>query len=346
MRAYVYIEFKRGRSAKDIHAQLIASGVPGVPDSTTVWRWHTAYQNGKESFRDDPRSGRPSSARTDAKVQLIQQAVSDYPNQSLRCLSDQFDISKDSVGRILKNDLHMRKVCAQWVPHALSEQNKLARVQCAQSLVNILDNNSMEDCLRFWAVEDESWILFNDLPPKQQNMAWIPRGAPRPTVVRPKLTKQKTMLVLAFTGDGKVCMRAMSPGECLNSEGYVNFITECGNKWRSLRTTPTTLTKCWWQHDNARCHAAAHTQEFLARRHVYVIRQSAYSPDFNMCDRWLFKYVKNHLRQFQFADKQSLLEEALRCFRAIGRDRFVKEFQHLYDHCKAVINANGDYISC
>ena len=44
-------------------------------------------------------------------------------------------ISEGSVQTILKKRLDLRKVCARWVPHLLTEELKTQRLKCARELL-------------------------------------------------------------------------------------------------------------------------------------------------------------------------------------------------------------------
>ena len=44
-------------------------------------------------------------------------------------------ISEGSVQTILKKRLDLRKVCARWVPHLLTEEQKTQRLKCARELL-------------------------------------------------------------------------------------------------------------------------------------------------------------------------------------------------------------------
>ena len=82
---------------------------------------------------------------------------------------------------ILIQQLDKRKVCSVWV--------KLVNGHCLDYL------------MKFWVTEDETWQLFNPIFTKQENMAWLGKHEKRPRIVRPKLTPNKVMIMLAFTGD-------------------------------------------------------------------------------------------------------------------------------------------------
>jgi transposase len=344
VRFYIYIEWKRGKSAKEIHQQLLESGETNIPSYTTIWRWYAAFSEGSvTAMGDQPRSGRPKSATTTENVQLVSRLITEMPRLSTRELADDTGLSKDTVRRILTHELGLRKVCSTWVPRVLSQVNKENRVHCAQSIIHQLNSNSMDDCLRLWATENETWILFATRGTKEDNKAWLPKGAPKLQVPRSSLTNQKALLLIAFTGDGKFNVEGVPAGATITADVYTKFVHSTGEKWRTLRSSPTRLSELWWQHDNARPHTAATTMEFFQRRKIALISQSPYSPDLNQCDRWINKALKRHCRFLNFTCVDDVVLESLQFCRSITRDRFISELNLLRDHCQKVIDCNGGY---
>lgn len=254
-------------------------------------------------------------------------------------------LSKDAVRLILTNQLGLRKVCSTWIPHQLSENNKKDRVSCAENIITLFNENSTEYLLHYLVTEDESWFLYETAQTKQQNKAWCHPNEPKPTVVRPKLTNKKTLLLLAFTGDGKVSADVCAPGQTLNSQGYVEFVRATGEKWRHHRTSPVKLKELLWQHDNARPHVSQETIDFFNRRSVRLLKQSPYSPDLNQCDRWVFKFLKHAFRGRKFANGEEVLSQAVQTLRSLPQEKFRNELEHLHEHCHQVLRHSGNYVS-
>jgi len=344
-RAYIFIEFSRGLSARQIVRQLNDASIPNSPSERTILRWHNAFRAGRRSLDDDPRDGRPLSMRTNENIQNIGELIQQNPKLSLRQLSEETGLSKDTVRTILVEDLSKRKVCSVWVPHTLSAQNKSERVACANSIIKLIDDNSIDDLMKFWVTEDETWQHFSPLPVKQENMAWLRKDEKRCRVVQPKLTNKKAMIILAFTGDQKFSVETRKPGDTVTSEDYVQFIKTTGDKWRRLHSSPTKLSSVWWQHDNARPHIASNTNRFFVKRNISLIKQSPYSPDLNQCDAWLFSELKKEMRSKEFKDCKEVEIHALHFLRSLPRNRFVKEISNMYKHCKAVVDNLGDYVT-
>ena len=51
---------------------------------------------------------------------------------SVKDIVSRTGISEGSVQTILKKRLNLRKVCARWVPHLLTEEQKTQRLKCAR----------------------------------------------------------------------------------------------------------------------------------------------------------------------------------------------------------------------
>ena len=65
---------------------------------------------------------RTGSPRTDVARDVIAQCFEDDRRRSLQELGADRGIDQATVHKILREDLHMRKIAAKWVPHALTEQ--------------------------------------------------------------------------------------------------------------------------------------------------------------------------------------------------------------------------------
>ena len=72
------------------------------------------------------------------------------------------------------------------------------------------------------------------------------------------------------------------------------------------------------QMDNGRSHSAARTHVYLEQAGVNILPQSTYSPDLNMCDRFLFTRLQEHCRKVVYSDANKLYREV---------QRFLKYYQ-------------------
>ena len=68
------------------------------------------------------------------------------------------------------------------------------------------------------------------------------------------------------------------------------------NRFNNLKQNNITLKELTLQMDNARPHSAALTNDYLGNTGVTMLSQSPYSPDLNLCDRFLFTRLQQHCR--------------------------------------------------
>ena len=196
-----------------------------------------------------------------------------------------------------------------------------------------------------YTVVDKTWIRYDLEFTQRDARAWIPVDADRPQVPSSKLTPRKCMLIIAFTCKKRFSVQALPYGRCLDSETYVEFVQSTGNKWRSLRTNPIHLKDLVWQHDNARPHVKQSVLDFFAQRQVELLRQPTYSPDLNLCDRWLNNHLKNSLRHIAFENTAAVEAAALKCLRDTEISTFQRELDKLISHCEKVIQCGGGYVT-
>ena len=72
---------------------------------SNVFRCYGRFRDGREDIEDDPRSGRQTDCRNDNIVEKISQLLIQNHHLSLRMLADEVNIGKDTVRKILVEDL-------------------------------------------------------------------------------------------------------------------------------------------------------------------------------------------------------------------------------------------------
>ncbi|GBM24384.1 hypothetical protein AVEN_167620-1 [Araneus ventricosus] len=93
----------------------------------TIFRWYQRYEEGRVNIKDLPRPGQAHVVTNSATIS----AVAELIRQNLRITTREIDvepsISKGTVHHIIHKKLGYGKICAQWVPKHLSENQKTAR---------------------------------------------------------------------------------------------------------------------------------------------------------------------------------------------------------------------------
>jgi hypothetical protein len=98
-----------------------------------------------------------------------------------------------------------------------------------------------------------------------------------------------------------------------------------------------------WQYVNP-C-KIARTQTYLQQTGVHIVPQSPYSPDLNLCDRFLFTRLLEHCRAKEYSNGQELYIDAKRYLRSLSETVLLHELGKLLEHCKAVIREGGAYVT-
>ena len=70
------------------------------------------------------RSGLPATSRTEENIAKVRQIVRENLRLTVRSIAEQVNIDRETVRKILTEDLDMRKVCAKMAPQELTEEQK------------------------------------------------------------------------------------------------------------------------------------------------------------------------------------------------------------------------------
>jgi len=95
---------------------------------TTVYKWVKRFSEVRESVTDKERSGRPATSRTEENIAKVRQIMRENRQLTVRSIAKQVNIDRETVRKILTEDLDMRKVCAKMIPKELTEEQKQRRV--------------------------------------------------------------------------------------------------------------------------------------------------------------------------------------------------------------------------
>ena len=90
----------------------------------TVFNWFHKFQRNKFSVQDASRSGCPSTSVTEQTIDAVQKIIEDNPHSTYQQIEAILGISSTAINSIIHDYLNLRKVCARWVPHTLTNDQK------------------------------------------------------------------------------------------------------------------------------------------------------------------------------------------------------------------------------
>ena len=106
---YVSIEKKRGKKSCKIET-AIKDVCQAVPSKATIYRWFNEDDNIMK-VREETR-GRPSVLQSTTNIDEVKRIIDINPSASRKAIAEEIDNAKDTGRAILKEDLHMWKVCS------------------------------------------------------------------------------------------------------------------------------------------------------------------------------------------------------------------------------------------
>ena len=154
IRSYIKCRIRLNIDSKQIFNELC-----GIyrPFQCAVFRWVKAFKVGKFSVEDHIRPGRPKTSVTKANIAAVKIVVEQDSRLSVKDIASCTGISEGRVQTILKKRLDLRKVCARWIPHLLSEEQKTQGLKCARELVKTYKGCNSR-VISNLLTGDETWV--------------------------------------------------------------------------------------------------------------------------------------------------------------------------------------------
>lgn len=146
---------KLNKSASETHHLLKEAYGNEVMSRARVFDWHKRFKEGREDVRDDARSGRPVTHRTDENIQKVKDLVCSNRQLTVRMMAEELNLDKETVRLILKENLNMRKVSAKIISGILKDEPKPGKLDLRSHLSKETRKNS--SCVRKKLTTSETW---------------------------------------------------------------------------------------------------------------------------------------------------------------------------------------------
>ncbi|XP_022449568.1 protein GVQW3 isoform X1 [Delphinapterus leucas] len=146
---------KLNKSASETHHLLKEAYGDEVMSRARVFDWHKRFKEGREDIRDDARSGRPVTHRTDENIQKVKDLVCSNRQLTVRMMAEELNLDKETVRLILKENLNMRKVSAKVISGILKDEPKPRKLDFRSDHSKETRKNS--SCVREKVTNSEPW---------------------------------------------------------------------------------------------------------------------------------------------------------------------------------------------
>ena len=120
--------------------------------------WFKQFMSGARTLEDDDHSGRMAMTVTPENVSRLESLIKNDLKMTYADILDIMKISSGSLTSILHDCLGVRKHCACWVPHHLSEEQKLGRVDWCTHMLRQFDGGRSP---HVWDIVtgNETWVF-------------------------------------------------------------------------------------------------------------------------------------------------------------------------------------------
>ena len=170
-RAVIKFFVKKGLTPNKIHSKFINVYGDSTPSFSTINKWAAVFKRGRTSLEDNPREGRPKSATTPEIIKQVHDMVLDDRRMKVREIAETIGISKERVGYILHEELDMKKLCARWVQHLLTADQKRTCMKIPEQCLERFNKNKTDFMRRFITVHVTK--IYHYTPEsKQQSKYW------------------------------------------------------------------------------------------------------------------------------------------------------------------------------
>ena len=282
-------------------------------------------------LKNDPRVGRPVSVLTEKNVATVKTLIEEDAHYTTQEIEELKGIHKSSVLEILRERLGLHKICARWVPHLLTDEQKRSRVRLASQVIekyNECDPRRLEEIVTASTAE---------------NKVWVSSEGDRPVIVRHCKTSNRIMYAIFFDSRGPVLQIPVPKGSSVTGKFYRKSVLTQLVDFYQKRRPRTGAHGIKLLHDNAPAHKSATVQEYLKESGLNVLDHPPYSPDLSPCDFWLFPRQKEMLAGHRFESRCGIGSAVYQCLQHIPDGDYQAAFRKWVDWCKMCEEADGAY---
>jgi len=243
------------------------------------------FKKGRVSSTDLPRPGRPSSSRTDANKEHVENLILSDRRGTVEDICAHTGLTHGTVMRIIKEDLQMTKVSARWVPKMLDDSKKEIRMTCFEEMLtrHLSDPHFLEKLVTM----DETWIPLFNPEKKTQSKQRKHSDSPPPKKLRVGASAEKILYSIFWDQKGVILSYPLPKGMTITGECCRDILKN--QLLPAVAEKRPELVENFILHqDNAPPHKARIVTEFLVEQGIETLRHPPYSPDLAPSDFWLF----------------------------------------------------------
>jgi histone-lysine N-methyltransferase SETMAR len=334
LRSYVMMRTALGDTPDDIDTDFTDLYGDKRPSRGFIYKWMDYFRQGRESTKDLPRCGR-APARSNLPQEILD-ALESQPFGSVRSLSDDLDAPRETIRRTLIDILQMHKFKCKWVPYKLTPDQKRARVTLAKEMLDVFQN---VENLKNTITCDQAWF-YHENPIDGQ---WATSSKKVHMNPRRTIRSAKVMVTVFWGYYGIYVINQKDDSIGFDANYMCELLEELDENFAQRRPV-NGLCGMFIHMDNARPHTAKMTQKTISQLDLQPLEHPAYSPDLAPTDFFLWGYVKEQLKGYNFDTSDDLFAAIVSIIEGITREMRQRVLSKWVERLKTVIRTRGEYI--
>jgi inhibitor of nuclear factor kappa-B kinase subunit alpha len=331
LRLAIFRLFKGGMKKRAI-ARLLK-----VPESTV--RDDIKRFQETNSHEDRKGRGRKRTVNIASNRQKIKNRLKKNPRLSTRKLAKTIKISRQSVRRIIKNELHMKSYKLKKA-QLLTEKAKNIRLERAKLLKTRFSANKHRSIL----FSDEKLFTIEQNHNRQNDRIWSQEEPSIQDRVVARSQNPKSVMVWAgITYDGKTPLIFIENGVKINQKTYRTMLNDQLMPWAQSHFGDRHWT---FQQDSAPAHKAYDTQTWLESNFpdfINVQQWPPYSPDINPMDYSIWSILESNACSKSHTSIDDLKSSLVKAWNEISLDTIAKVVDNFPKRLQLCINSKGGH---
>ncbi|XP_031618286.1 protein GVQW3-like [Contarinia nasturtii] len=126
---------KLGKTFTKTHQMLQQAYGRDCLSRSRVHEWFKRFKSGRETLNDDKRSGRPKSGISAKNIKKVREFIKNNEKCSVKLIEMELGIPATTVFRILTEELGLRKVNSRFLPHKLTDDQKMDLIEHCKDII-------------------------------------------------------------------------------------------------------------------------------------------------------------------------------------------------------------------
>lgn len=342
IRAVMRNMFLKGLSPSEAKVELDRVYPDQAPKYETIKWWFRQFKLGRTELKNIPKPGAPNEIDYGRLASKVEKAIKDDRRTSYRELSDSLGVSKDTISKVLKGQLGLKKLSPKSCPKELTDAEKRARIEASQATLRKY-NLQPNAFLRYLFTMDETPIPLYDPLTRTEGSEWVRDESELSRQPTTSLSVKKVQASVYWDAEGIIKIFWLDEGETVNGDVYRQQLVEVNEIVRKRHAG--SHRKPLFLQDNARPHKAKATMALIDELGWSVINHPPYSPDLAPSDFWLFAGLKRYTRGRRFKSITEVKAEVESFFEHQPASWYAAGLAKLPERYQKCIDASGDYFN-